>query len=392
MKTRTFFSLWIILIMVILSACTAQPQDEKPPITIGMIAQLSGGGSFLGPSESGAARAAADYINAHGGLLDTTVKVIVCDDATDAGTANDCAKRLIYDDKVVALFSAITSASREAVMPVIKEKGDILYFYNAIYEGHSCMDHMWVSGTMPENQIFPVIPYLQEQTGKNKWYFIGDDYNWPRMTADVSKVAFAANNSELLGEKYVPIGTTDYTAILQDIAEKKPDFVLLIVLPSDAVAFMTQFHSMGLDKNIQAIATLVEESTIKAMGPASEGLMVPVGYHTSIDSEKNREFLDFYANTYGKSAPIMNFIGMHTYDAVQLWAEAVKKAGTTETNAVEKVLPTVSYEGPTGKVNFDAVTRHAWVPISLLQIKGGVGTIIHSFGLVDPGKQCDFSQ
>lgn len=378
----------VLLIAVVLSSCG--PAASQEPIKIGMLAQLSGGASFLGPSEEYAARAAVEEINKAGGLLGRELQVLVCDDATDPATSNDCTKRLINEDKVVALFAATTSASREADLPVIEQNGKILYFYNAIYEGHSCSPHMWISGTMPENQIFPVIPYMQQQFGGNKWYFIGNDYNWPQNTAKVSKEAFAANNSELLGEKYIPIGTTDYTSILQDISEKKPNYVLLIVLPSDAVAFMTQFHSLGLDKDIKVIATLVEESTIKAMGPASEGLYIPVGYYVSADTPKNKEFLANYEKAFGKDAPIQNFISMHTYDAVHLWALAVEKAGTTELEAVSKVLPTMKFESPTGNVSFDATTHHAWLPITLIQIKNGVGTVVKSFGAVDPGKQCDF--
>jgi urea transport system substrate-binding protein len=388
MNKRGFFTLLAVVIMFV--SITGCAPKSTEPITIGMIAQLSGGASFLGPSEEYAARAAVEEINKNGGLLGRTLAVQVCDDATDPAVANDCAKRLINDDKVSALFAATTSASREAVMPVIEQNGNILYFYNAIYEGHSCAPNMWVSGTMPENQIFPVIPYMQQEYGGNKWYFVGNDYNWPQNTAKVSKVAFEENNSELLGEKYVPVGTTDFTSILQDISEKKPNYILLIVLPGDAVAFMTQFHSLGLDKDIKVIATLVEESTVKAMGPASEGLFIPVGYYVNVDTPRNKEFLASYTAAFGKDAPIQNFISMHSYDAIHLWALAVQKAGTLEIGAVSDALPTVKFDSPTGNVSFDAKTHHAFLPITLIEIKSGVITPVKSFGPIDPGQQCDF--
>ena len=364
---------------------------EQGPIKVGMMAQLSGGASFLGPSEEAAARIAVEEINAQGGLLGRQVELIMCDTATDAGTANECAKRLLNEENVDALFGATTSASREAVMPVVAEDGETLFFYNAIYEGHSCAENMWIFGTMPENQIFPVVPYMQNEYGGNKWYFIGNDYNWPQNTLAISKEAFADNGSELVGEKFVPIGTTDYTSILQDISEVEPDFILLIVLPSDAVAFMTQFHSLGLDQNSMVIATLVEESTVEAMGEASNGLFISVGYHTSLDTERNHEFLDNYYNVLGDDAPVQNFISMHTYDAVRTWGLAVEKAGTLDHTAVAEALPTVTWDSPAGEGRLDASTHHAFLPISLVRVnEDGVGEIVHSFGTVDPGQQCDF--
>jgi len=390
MKRRhlaTFIGL--MLLMMLIAGCGTATSEGA--IKIGMMGQLSGGASFLGPSEEAAARIAVAEINAQGGLLGRDLEMIMCDTATDAGTANECAKRFINENQVDAMFAASTSASREAVLPVVEENGKTLYFYNAIYEGHSCSENMWIFGTMPENQIFPVVPYMQDEFGGNKWYFIGNDYNWPQNTLEISKQSFAANGSELVGDKFVPIGTSDYTSILQDISEVKPDYILLIVLPSDAVAFMTQFHSLGLDANIKVIATLVEESTVEAMGEASNGLYISVGYHTSLDTPRNKAFLENYYKVLGEDAAVQNFISMHTYDAVRTWALAVEKAGTLDYEAVAEALPTVTWDSPGGEVRLDASTHHAFLPISLVRVNAdGIGEVVHSFGTVDPGPQCDF--
>ena len=275
----------------------------------------------------------------------------------------------------------------------MEQNGETLYFYNAIYEGHSCSENMWVFGTMPENQIFPIVPYLQEKYGGNKWYFVGDDYNWPQDTAKISRTAFYEHESELVGEKYVPIGTTDFTSILQDISEEKPDFILLVTLPSDAVAFMTEFHSLGLDKESKVIATLVEESTLEAMGEAAEGLLIPVGYYATLETDRNIKFLENYHKVLGDDAPVQNFISMHTYDAVRTWAMAVEKAGTVDYQAVAEALPTITWQGPAGDMNLDAATHHAFLPIHLAEVNAeGVPEVIHSFGVVDPGPQCNFEE
>ena len=104
-----------ILLTLLMTACGAFGAGGDEGIKIGMMAQLSGPASFLGPSEEAAARIAVEEINAQGGLLGEQVELIMCDTATDADTANACAKRLLNDDNVDALFAATTSASREAV-------------------------------------------------------------------------------------------------------------------------------------------------------------------------------------------------------------------------------------------------------------------------------------
>jgi hypothetical protein len=45
-----------------------------------------------------------------------------------------------------------------------KRYGDALFFYDAIYEGHACDPMMFVIGEVPETQIAPIVPYLQDTT------------------------------------------------------------------------------------------------------------------------------------------------------------------------------------------------------------------------------------
>jgi branched-chain amino acid transport system substrate-binding protein len=248
---------------------------------------------------------------------------------------------------------------------------------------------MFVMGEVPETQITPIIPYLQETMGGNTWYFVGNDYNWPQNTATVARQAIPANGGQLLGEKFVPIGTADFSPILQDIAAQKPKFVLLILLPSDAVAFMKQFHNQGLHQSVTPIATLVEQSAIAAMGPAAEGLLIPAGFFPNTTPE-SQAFDKRYQETLGAEAAAQNFIAINAYDAVHLWAKAVEKAGTVESAAVAKALPEVSFDGPRGTVSYNAKTHHATFPIYLAKLDAqGNPQVIQSFGPVDPGPQCD---
>ena len=133
-------------------------------------------------------------------------------------------------------------------------------------------------GEVPETQIAPIVPYLQKSMGGKSWYFVGNDYNWPQNTAAIAERVIPEHGGKLAATKFVPIGTADFSSILQDVASIKPNFVLLIMLPSDVVAFMKQFHNQGLDQSVIAIATLVEQSAIAAMGPAAKGLLIPAGY------------------------------------------------------------------------------------------------------------------
>jgi ABC-type branched-subunit amino acid transport system substrate-binding protein len=369
---------------------SAAPSSAADAIKVGALVQLSGGAAFLGPSEEAAYRMAVAEINKSGGVLGKKLELLIADTATDPATANAGAKRLLNQDHVSVLFASSTSASREAVLPVVRQNGRTLFFYDAIYEGHACDPSMFVMGEVPETQIAPIVPYLQKSMSGKSWYFVGNDYNWPQNTAAIAEKAIPEHGGKLVGTKFVPIGTADFSSILQDIASVKPNFVLLIMLPSDVVAFMKQFHNQGLDQSVTAIATLVEQSAIAAMGPAAKGLLIPAGYFTDA-TQGAKAFEAAYKAELGGNAPAQNFIALNGYDALHLWALAVQKAGSVDKEAVTKALPEVARDGPRGKVAYSATTRHATFPIYLARIdEQGRPTIIESFGPVDPGPQCKF--
>jgi branched-chain amino acid transport system substrate-binding protein len=249
---------------------------------------------------------------------------------------------------------------------------------------------MFVMGEVPENQIAPIVPFLQETKGGNTWFFVGNDYNWPQNTATIARQVIADSKGSLVGETLVPIGTTDFAPVLQKIASAKPKFVLIVMLPSDAVAFMRQFHNQGLNTSTIPIATLVEQSAIEAMGPAREGLLISAGFFEDATPEA-KAFGERYKQKMGENAARQNFISINGYESVRLWALAVEKAKTTEADAVAKALPTVTFEGPRGPVSYSAKTHHATLPIYLARIDAnGAPQIEKAFGPVDAGPQCSF--
>jgi hypothetical protein len=73
-------------------------------------------------------------------------------------------------------------------------------------------DSAWITGETPAQQLAPVIPWLAENEGASRWYLIGNDYNWPRDTNAAAKEIIADAGGEVVGEEYVPLGSSDFDA------------------------------------------------------------------------------------------------------------------------------------------------------------------------------------
>ena len=92
------------------------------------------------------------------------------------------ARRLIKKDKVDVIFGGFSSASREAIRPIM-DKNEQLYFYNNQYGGGVCDSNVFVTGAVPEQQFSTLVTWMMEKYGKNV-YTIAADYNFGQISSD----------------------------------------------------------------------------------------------------------------------------------------------------------------------------------------------------------------
>lgn len=383
---RKFVILIIIgFILTFLAACnqsSSVSSSTVDTIKIGIITDLSGPGSTLGPGAVNAAELAVEEINANGGVLGKEVELFIGDSASDAQTANDQAKTILNKNKADALFLMSNSANREAMISTV-EKAKKLFFYTPIYEGGAFGDNMYFGGEVPTQQIKPVIPYIMEKYNAKKWFIVGNDYVWARKTSEILKETVEGNGGELVGEEYVPMGTSDFSTIISNIKNANPDFISVEVVGADAISFVKQLKSMGLDKGL--FAYNVDEDSFKAMGEGAVGMLEASSYFSTLDTDANKAFLQKYKDKFGEDAPRPNFVSNSPYEPIHLWAEAVNKAGSLELDKVNEALPTVSFAGPKGEVSLDSETHHAALPIYLGEVKENLEVnIVKEFGIIKP--------
>jgi branched-chain amino acid transport system substrate-binding protein len=133
MKRFAAYLLVASLVLGILGACKpaekkeAAAQTKQETIKIGHTVALTGPNATWGQSEANALKMAIEKINAGGGVLGKQLEVIAYDNRADRMEAVNVAKRLIEQDKVVAIIgpaqSGVANAIREvnnaAKLPVI---------------------------------------------------------------------------------------------------------------------------------------------------------------------------------------------------------------------------------------------------------------------------------
>ena len=126
------------------------------PIKLGILEDQSGNFAIAVIPKIYAYQLAVDEINAKGGVLGRQLKIIHYDTQSDNTRFQEFARRLTQQDKVDVIFGAFSSASREAIRPIM-DRAKQLYFYNNQYEGGVCDSNVFVTGAVPEQQFSTLI-------------------------------------------------------------------------------------------------------------------------------------------------------------------------------------------------------------------------------------------
>src|SRR5437773_2162348 len=108
---------------------------------------------------------AIDDINAQGGVLGRKLRLVQLDAQSNNQIYAEYATKLLVEDKVAVLMGGITSASREAVRPVVGKYKHV-YFYNEQYEGGVCDKLVFCTGVTPAQQLGTLIPWAVKEYGK----------------------------------------------------------------------------------------------------------------------------------------------------------------------------------------------------------------------------------
>ncbi|MFB2894042.1 urea ABC transporter substrate-binding protein [Aerosakkonemataceae cyanobacterium BLCC-F50] len=326
-------------------------------IKVGILHSLSGTMAISEKSVVDAEQLAIEEINKSGGVLGKQIQPIVEDGASDWPTFAEKAKKLIDQDKVVTIFGCWTSASRKAVLPVFEEKKHMLW-YPVQYEGQECSNNIFYTGAAPNQQIEPSVDWLLQNKGKD-FFLIGSDYVFPRTANTIIKAQVQAKGGKIVGEDYLPLGSTEVTQIISKIKQALPNGgVIYNTLNGDSnVAFFKQMKDAGLTPDkYPSMSVSIAEEEVKAIGvDYLKGHYAAWNYFQTVDTPENQKFVQAFKAKYGADR-VTNDPMEAAYIAVYLWKQAVEQAKTTDIEAVRKAALGQTLAAPEGKVTMD--TNH----------------------------------
>lgn len=372
------------------------------PIRLGVISPLTGAWTVYGKAHIAGLEMAVKEVNDNGGVLDRQIELVVADSETQPRKVVEEANRLIQQERVDFLAGTFSSAERNAAGPVV-EAHDKVLLYPTFYEGQKqeyhpgvCNPNIFAFGPIPSQQVWPHMEYMTENFGK-RFFMIGSDYAWPRVTNEMTKRSLSEYGGEVVGEVYIPFNTPQYESVLRDIRNSGADVIFHTLTGSDTVNFRRQLAAAGMMDDFTLWTVDDEEVVTSGLGPeASAGDYVSFDYFMAIDSPNNGPFLERFRAEYGSDA-LMNTVGVAMYNAGHMAALALERSGEVSSAALRDGLKGLTFDNaPQGSVHMRAEDNQMELPSYLVQVNESwdapeeMFTVVQSFQEVETSlAECD---
>jgi branched-chain amino acid transport system substrate-binding protein len=309
--------------------------------------------AFGDQMKHGAQRAVLD-INAKGGVLGKNLALSIGDDACDpkqaVAVANDfVSKGIIFVAGHFCSGSSIPASSvyhEEGILQMTPASTNPKFTEDPAAAGWGTVFR--TCGRDDQQGSFAGPWIAQHFKGKNV-AVIDDKSTYGKGLADLTRTAMnAAGMKEVLDDE-ITAGDKDYSALVSKLKAANVDVIYFGGYHPEAALIVKQSREQGLNAQLLSGDSLNTQEFATLAGAAADGVMF-----TNAAEARNLPSAKDVVDEFRKDGFEPEGYTLSTYAAIQVWAQAVAKAGTTDAKKVADALRSQSWDTVIGKLGFDA--------------------------------------
>lgn len=245
-------------------------------IDIGLLFSTSGPYELMGQASRAGALSAIEQVNANSNLS-VRFRAVERDPGGDVDAYAPLCEDILRSSSARHLIGCTTSWSRKEVIPSLERMGGVLW-YPTPYEGFEASDRVVYAHACPNQHLLPLLEYCFATFGK-RLYLTGSNYIWGWEMNRIAREVSTRTGAHVLGERYLPIGSTDIAHMIDEIAALKPDFVLNQLIGSSQYAFLDAIKDLRqadphfAGGNCPVLSCNMTEAELPALGASVNGVI-----------------------------------------------------------------------------------------------------------------------
>lgn len=325
--------------------------DAADAIRIGLLEPATGTYAVEGELETRGYQMAVDKWNKRGGVMGRKIELVSEDEQSDPGIGVQKARKLVNQDKCVALAGTVSSgvsisvsAAASALNVIFMDSGG----HSDDVTGKDCKWSTFRTCHSTWMETHATGSALAKKFGK-RWYLITPDYAYGHALETGYKDVLAKIGGTIVGNDLTPLGTTDFSSYLTKVEAAKPDVLIVLVQGQDYVNCLKQINQYGLMKKVAIGGPQVELEVLWSLPPEARGGFWGVEYHYNSPlvlgkSKAAHEFVEDYRAKFKQppaARPVFGYISadrLLTAMAEAKSTEAVKVARALEGTKFESIV------------------------------------------------------
>ncbi len=353
-------------------------QSASDEILVGEYASMTGNTATFGQSSHKGAVLAMEEINKQGLLGGRKIKLITEDNRSDANEAVTAVQKMISRDRVVAVLGEVASKrslagggvcqkakipmiSPASTNPTVTAIGDYIF--------RICFTDDF-QGMVNAQFALKELPAIQKTAWKKVAVFTDVANDYSKGLSKAFRETYPAGGGQIVAEETFREGDNDFKAQLSKIKSAGPDAVFLPGYYTDVGKILRQARELGITVPFFGGDGWDSPQTL-TLGAIADNCFYTDHYSADDPRPEVQDFIKRFQARYGEIPDAMAILG---YDAMGVLADAIKRAGKTEPQAIRDALAaTKDYPGASGVITIDA-NRNARKPIVVVRILGGKAT------------------
>lgn len=323
-------------------------------IKIGEINSYKAQPAFLEPYKKGM-ELAVEQINAAGGLNGKKIQLITRDDNANPGDAVRVAEELISRDKVDVLTGSFLSHIGLALTDFAKQKKVFFLASEPLTD-----KIVWQNGnrytyrlrTSTYMQVAMLVPEAAAMN-KKRWAIVYPNYEYGQSAAATFKTLLKAAQPdvEFVAEQAPPLGKLDAGSVVQALSDARPDAIFNVLFAADLAKFVREGNTRGLFKGREVVSLLTgEPEYLDPLKDETPNGWLVTGYPWyGINTPEHDAFLKAYQARFKDYPRLGSIVG---YSAIMSIAEGIKKAKSTETEALIAAFSGLQLMTPFGPITY----------------------------------------
>ena len=349
------------LVVVLLGGCDYASGLFAQTIKLGEINEYKQFPAFLEPYRKGMELAAME-VNAAGGVLGRKIEIVSRDDNGVPGDAVRAAEELLTREKVALLMGTFASNVGLAVADLAKRR-QVLFIAaepltdKIVWEnGNKYTFRLRASTYMQTAMLVPDAV----KVGKKRWAIVYPNYEYGQAATNTFKEQMKARQGADLEfiEQAVPLGKIEPGAVVQALADARPDAIFSSLFGPDLARFVREGELRGLFKDRPVFNLLGGEpeylDPLKDEAPS--GWFVTGYPWYAIDTPEHKRFREAYQKQFNDYPRLGSVVG---YSAVKSAAAALARAGSTDTDKLVAAMQSLPVDTPFGTITYRAIDHQS---------------------------------